>query len=1065
MKHIFAFSITLGLCLTPLTAELLLTQVSSAQAQDLKAEMQKLQERALQQTTQRKPLQAIATFQQLLDISRQRRDLATEAASLFGIGINYYNLGQRTQALNHYNQALSITQMLGDQTLEVIILNNIGLIYQAIGQPQQALDYFNKSLKISQQAKDLAGEAISQSNIGGFHQDIGQLSKALVYYNQVLPIFQGLSDCAGEATTLNNIGSIYQAQGKSQQARDYFNKALPILRKIRDRSVEAKTLGNIGLTYQSDSQPHKALEHLNQALVIVRQIDDREGKATQLNNIGAVYQATGKTQQSLEYFNQALIISKQIDDRRGEAITLSNIGEVYRITGQPKKSIETYLQALKIDQETNNRSGEATTLNNIGSVYYNYGEPEKSLDSHEQALAIFQKLGNRFGEGATLNNIGEVYRIIGQPQKALEYYQKSLPIRQEVGDKSGEAVVRNNIGVVYQNAGQLQKALKWLEGALPLFREVNNRLGEASALNNIGEAYRAIGQPKKALDYLNQALPIRRVVGDRVGEASTLHNFGGASRDLGQSKQALEYFNQALSIRQTVGDLAGKTSTLNNIALVYQMTNQPKEAITYFEKALGVILDTRRGLRRDHRRSFLDDNSGIAIALTNLLSDNNQPDKAFEWINLATTADLADYTRIIDAKVTNPLAQQAINELDQKNQQLQSLYQQLQQPGGFSEALASQVRDLETQINQRRDEVSKQFPEIAELFESMPKDIAQLRASIPSGITVVYPVLLTDVTYVPDTIALFILTKDTLTVQKIPVDPKQFDTLLSQTYAQLTDRHDDLYLQNLVNLYDLLIRPIEAQIQATNPKQISIIATGKLRYLPFEALYDSKTNQYLLQKYPVNYLTRLSTRSLAAKPNTTTPKRILALGNPISTAPLALPGAETEVKSIVDILPGSEAMLGAKATLAAFKVQSLRFPLLHLATHGCFQKGGCPKLGLGENTILFADQQFNIADAALLGLQNVDLITLSACQTALETNSNGEEISGLAYLFERAGAKATIASLWSAEDTTTQAIMVQFYQNLKKGMSKGEALQQAKLSQIDSHPFFWAPFVLIGDAR
>jgi CHAT domain-containing protein len=189
------------------------------------------------------------------------------------------------------------------------------------------------------------------------------------------------------------------------------------------------------------------------------------------------------------------------------------------------------------------------------------------------------------------------------------------------------------------------------------------------------------------------------------------------------------------------------------------------------------------------------------------------------------------------------------------------------------------------------------------------------------------------------------------------------------------------------------------------------------------------------------------------------------VGNPVPKQPLALPGSETEVKSIVQALPGSEALIGNQATLTAFKVQALRFPWLHLATHGCFQKDGCPKLGLKENTILFADQQFNIADAALLGLQNVDLITLSACQTALQTESNGEEIAGLAYLFERAGAKATIASLWSAEDSTTQAIMVQFYTNLKNGMSKSEALQQAKLSQINSHPYFWAPFVLIGDPR
>jgi CHAT domain-containing protein len=117
------------------------------------------------------------------------------------------------------------------------------------------------------------------------------------------------------------------------------------------------------------------------------------------------------------------------------------------------------------------------------------------------------------------------------------------------------------------------------------------------------------------------------------------------------------------------------------------------------------------------------------------------------------------------------------------------------------------------------------------------------------------------------------------------------------------------------------------------------------------------------------------------------------------------------------------------------------------------------------NTLLFADSEFNIADAAALGLQNTRLLTLSACQTALEANSNGEEISGVAYIFERAGAKAVMASLWSVEDTATKDLMVEFYQNINKGMSKNEALRQAKLSQIQRHPFYWSPFILIGDAR
>lgn len=145
----------------------------------------------------------------------------------------------------------------------------------------------------------------------------------------------------------------------------------------------------------------------------------------------------------------------------------------------------------------------------------------------------------------------------------------------------------------------------------------------------------------------------------------------------------------------------------------------------------------------------------------------------------------------------------------------------------------------------------------------------------------------------------------------------------------------------------------------------------------------------------------------------------------------------------------------------------MRFDFLHLATHGCFQTQDCKKVKLKNNTLLFADKSLYIANAALLGLQGTQLITLSACQTAVDTNLNGAGIAGVAYIFERAGAKAVMATLWAVDDEATQQLMVDFYQNLKQGMTKGEALQQTKLKLIKDypHPFYWSPFVLIGDAR
>ena len=811
-----------------------------------------------------------------------------------------------------------------------------------------------------------------------------------------------------------------EQQGKSQQAIETWQQVLTIARQFKSRELEARVVGNIGYNYNTISQPQEALKYLNQALQIMREVKDRTGEATTLNNIGAVYNSISQPQEALKYLNEALPIRLEVKDRAGEATTLSAIGVVYDNISQPQEALKYYNQALPIRQEVKDREGEAAILNNIGFAYNSIFQSQEALKYYNQALQIIREVKDRGREAATLNNIGTVYNRIGQPQAALTYYNQALPIMQKVGDRGGEAVTLSSIGTVYNSISQPEEALKYFNQALPILREVVDRKGIATTLNNIGTVYYRIGQPQEALKYYNQALPIRREVKDREGEAVTLTNIGAAYRD----------------------------------------TKQPTQAIANLQQSVQIILEMRSGLQRENRQNFLEAENGPAIALTSLLIDQNQADRAFQWVNIATTADLADYTRLIEAKVANPQAQKALDEWNQKNQQLQLLRRQLSD--NFSDNLARQMRELEAEVNSEAEEIRRQFPEVAELFETTPKDIAQLKASIAPDTVVIQPVLLTNVQNVPNTIALFVLTKDSLSVKKIPLDPKEFDKLLTEHREQISSELTSDYRETGGKLYDILIRPLEDQIQRLSPKQLSIIATGKLRYIPFETLYDRQNRKFLIQKYPVNYLTRISTRSI---PNSTLQGGVLALGNPIPRLPQNLPGTEEEVRNIAQLFPGSSAYIGNAATLDQFKTQAPRFPFLHLATHGCFQQGGCPKLGMEENTLLFADSQFNIADAALLGLQNTRLLTLSACQTALQANSNGEEISGVAYVFERAGARAVMATLWIVSDSATKDLMVEFYQNINKGMSKNEALRQAKLSQIGRHPFYWSPFILIGDAR
>lgn len=406
-------------------------------------------------------------------------------------------------------------------------------------------------------------------------------------------------------------------------------------------------------------------------------------------------------------------------------------------------------------------------------------------------------------------------------------------------------------------------------------------------------------------------------------------------------------------------------------------------------------------------------------------------------------------------------------------------------PNNLHPPLIQNLNQLETENRRRGEEIARSFPEIAELLELKREDLAQLQAAIPTGTVVVQPVLLTNIENVSNSLALFVLTRNSLTVKKVPINPQEFDQLLETYRRQLENPKDSGFLATSTKLYDLLIKPIAPEIQRHSPQSLAIIANGKLRYLPFETLKDKESNQFLIQKYPVVYLTRLSSRSLQQN-NTADPSffsldnlkktfdqflkiffpdpGVLGLSNPAPSKVL-LPGATAEVQAIQNIIPRSQTLNGQAATLEAFKENASQYPLLHLATHGCFQPDGCPNIGLAANTILFANnQQFPIADAALLGL-NTRLLVLSACQTAQPAQGNGEEISGLAYVLERAGARAVMASLWSVEDQATRDLMINFYQNLNQGQNKAQALQQAKLSQIDRHPYFWSAFLLIGDPR
>ncbi|MFN6258639.1 tetratricopeptide repeat protein [Microcystis sp.] len=919
---------------------------------------------------------------------------------------------------------------------------------------------------LRQEADRLLQEAFELFQSGTLEGYQGALGK----YQQALKLYQQLDSKLEQALVLTSLGRIYDDLGEKQKALDFYQQALPLRRAVGDRRGEAVTLNNIGAVYSALGEKQKALDYYQQALPILQSVGNRAVEATTLNNIGLVYSDLGEKQKALDYLQQALPLWRAVGDRSGEAITLTGIGLIYDNLGEKQKALDCYQQSLTLSRAVGDRSGEAVTLSNIGAVYDDLGEKQKALDFYQQALPLRRAVGDRSGEATTLSNIGAVYDALGEKQNALDYYQQALPLWRAVGDRSGEATTLSNIGLVYSDLGEKQKALDYYQQALPLRRAVGDRSGEAITLNNIGRVYDALGEKQKALDNYQQALPIMRAVGNRTGEAVTLNNIGFVYDDLGEKQKALDYYQQSLPLSRAVGDRAGEANTLNNIGFVYRDQGKPEVAINSWEQSANLILDLRRGVSRSLRATFLESQQGTSIALVDLLIRQNSPQKAFEWANLSTTFDLVDYDRLAgtEGQVKNPVANQAYQEWKAQARQLEARRQELQT--NFSDTLSRQVRQQEAALSEQAEILVEKYPELADLLEITPTDLAQLQANLPANTTLLQPVLLTGRNNVEHTVALFILTRTTLKVQQVPV-PKDLNERLQRYASQLESDLEIVDRALSSQLYDLLIRPIEAQIA---PNQtLAIIATGALQRISFETLYDSQTQQYLLQKYPIHYLTRLSKVQPQPTPKVNNPS-VLVFANPRPTQ-VELIGTEAQADFLQKTYANSQIYKHQQATLDAFLSQSPRFPILHLGTHGCFRPEGCPSLGMKPNTLLFANKrEYELKDAVKLGLQNTELITIGACETAREVDGVG--LAGLAYVWERAGAKTTLASLWNATDFVqysqqnspelpTAAILNQFYTNLQQGMTKAEALRQAKLAHIDLHPFFWAAFILIGDGQ
>jgi CHAT domain-containing protein len=326
---------------------------------------------------------------------------------------------------------------------------------------------------------------------------------------------------------------------------------------------------------------------------------------------------------------------------------------------------------------------------------------------------------------------------------------------------------------------------------------------------------------------------------------------------------------------------------------------------------------------------------------------------------------------------------------------------------------------------------------------------------------------------------IILITPDIVIAREYPIGRVALEKKVVAFREALQDPNGDLRPQ-AQDLYNILIGPIATDLDGAHAQTLMWSLDGKLRYLPIAALYDG--NKYLVQRYRNVEFTLASRTRLTETPAS----GWRALGMGVSKAEpgfVALPSVPEELRDIVrdensksdlGVLPG-KVLLDEAFTEDQLK-DSLRvsYPVVHIASHFelASENEDSSFLLLGDGSHLTLTQLSLIPNL----FANVDLLTLSACNTAVGTSeATGGEWESLGMIAQRKGAKAIIATLWPVADESTRLLMQQFYRlhETEHGISKAEALQRAQLALLEgqgdrssfAHPYFWAPFILIGNWR
>lgn len=999
----------------------------------------------------------------------------------FRTGVSLNNLSETFRALARYKDALPLQQRsvaifektLGPEHIGLATaLGNLALTYGETAQYEKALPLQQKVLVIYEKVLGSSHErtALGLSNLATTYAMLGQRRKALPLFERALTIFENsLGQHPDTAVAMNNLADAHMALAQHE-------KALPLYK--RSSEIFGKTLGpvhpNTALSLSNLAETHGAMANFNEALPL-------QIRALKINEqtLGVAHPRTA----------QALI---------GLATVYSNLSRYAEAIPLVQRAITIYDQALGPEHPDT-----AVSLEALSSLYRALGKYEQALPLQQRALFIHEKvLGPVHPSTAlSLTNLGQIYSSLGSYDKSLKLEQRALEIDEAVWGPVHPDTARdlNNLALSYGRMEQHEKALPLQQRALEILEKVHGpeHPSTAKSLNNLALTFSETGLHETAIALYQRALSIYlKIFGEEHDStALTLNNLAEIHRKNGDLDTALNFQQRSLTVLQKLLGSEHPTTavSLGNLALIYLDNDQPDAGIVFLKSVVNIHQSLRErvsSLGEAELQSYTQSVSSSYQVLASVLTDQGRLAEAqlvldmlkeneqFEFIRRSNDADprrnrigyntteqawVNRYRQIADKLAALGTEEQAL----QKQSKIGLTSEQKQRQQNLKNDLVVARKAFESFLSELHDSFTKQGPARAvEVLETSQHALRETQALLKGlgNDTVLLQYYVTE-----EKVGMLLTTSGVQLARTTPIKAKELNRQINEFRRMLRDPKVNT-LPAAQALYQLLLAPVEKDFEQAGAKNIMLSLDGPLRYLPFAALHDGK--QHLLQRWNMPMYTSVTKNKLR---DAVTPQwQAAGLGLTRAVGSFsALPAVKSEISSIVKtgatgVLPG-EVYLDEAFNAARFKeVSQRKFQLLHVASHFQFSPG----TEINSFLLLGDGQQLTLGEIRTQNYRfdNVDLLTLSACDTGLGggRDAQGREIEGFGVIAQQQGAKAVLATLWPVADQSTATLMADMYkQRQDKSLTKIEALRQAQISLLSqpkyAHPFYWAPFILMGN--